>query len=62
MVFSGMLLKPGGEAHVQPGSPFVTWQSRTVVAALVIARILMYLWDFVRGGEAAVIPPEAAVS
>ncbi len=62
MVFSGMLLKPGGEAPIRPGAPFVTWQFWAVVAALIIARVLTYLWDFVRGGEAEVIPPEAVVS
>ena len=62
MVFSGMLLKPGGEAPVEPGAAFVTWQFWAVVGGLVVARAFMYWWDFVRGGEADVIPPEAAVA
>ncbi len=62
MVFGGLLLKPGGEAPVAPGAPFVTWQFWAVVAGLVLVRILTYLWDFVRGGEAEVVPPEAVVS
>ena len=62
MVFGGLLLKPGGKAPVEPGAPFVTWQFWAVVAGLVIMRGFIYLWDFVRGGEASVIPPEAAVA
>jgi hypothetical protein len=62
MVFAGLLLRPGGEAPVEPGAPFVTWQFWAVVAGLVIMRAAVYWWDFVRGGEAEVIPPEAAVS
>jgi hypothetical protein len=62
MVFGGLLLKPGGKAPVEPGAPFATWQFWAVVAGLVIMRAFIYLWDFVRGGEASVIPPEAAVA
>jgi hypothetical protein len=62
MVFSGMLLKPGGEAPVEPGAPFATWQFWAVVAGLVAARAFTYWWDFVHGGEADVIPPEAVVA
>ena len=62
MVFSGMLLKPGGKAPVRPGAPFATWQFWAVVGGLVVARAFMYWWDFVRGGEAQVIPPEAVVA
>ena len=62
MVFGGLLLKPGGEAPVDPGAPFVTWQFWAVVAGLVVMRAFVYLWDFVRGGEASVIPPEAVVA
>jgi hypothetical protein len=62
MVFGGLLLKPGGEAPVAPGAPFVTWQFWAVVAGLVVMRVLTYLWDFVLGGEAGVVPPEAVVS
>lgn len=62
MVFGGLLLKPGGKAPVEPGAPFATWQFWAVVAGLVVMRAVIYLWDFVRGGEASVIPPEAAVA
>jgi len=62
MVFSGRLLKPGGEAPADPGGPFATWQFWAVAAGLVLARAAMYYWDFVRGGEAAVVPPAAVVS
>ena len=62
MVFSGVLLKPGGEAPVDPGAAFITWQFWAVAAALVVARAVVYYRDFVRGGEAAVVPPAAAVS
>lgn len=62
MVFGGTLLKPGGERPVEPGAPFLTWQFWVVVAALIMMRAAVYLWDFVRGGEASVIPPAAVVS
>jgi hypothetical protein len=62
MVFGGLLLKPGGQAPVEPGAPFATWQFWAVVAGLLVMRGVMYWWDFVRGGEATVIPPEAAVA
>ena len=62
MVFGGLLLKPGGKAPVEPGAAFVTWQFWAIVAGLVVMRAIIYLWDFVRGGEASVIPPEAAVA
>jgi Family of unknown function (DUF6498) len=62
MVFGGLLLKPGGKAPVEPGAAFVTWQFWAVVAGLVLMRAAVYWWDFVRGGEASVIPPEAAVA
>ncbi len=62
MVFGGLLLKPGGEAPVDPGAAFATWQFWAVVAGLAVMRAVIYLWDFVRGGEAPVIPPEAAVA
>ena len=62
MVFSGLLLKPGGKAPVEPGAAFVTWQFWAVVGGLVVARAFMYWWDFVHGGEAHVIPPEAVVA
>ncbi len=62
MVFSGILLRPGGERPVEPGAAFVTWQFWAVIAALVVMRAAVYWWDFVRGGEASVIPPAAVVS
>ena len=62
MVFGGLLLKPGGKAPVEPGAAFVTWQFWAVVAGLAVMRAVVYWWDFVRGGEASVIPPEAAVA
>ncbi len=62
MVFGGLLLKPGGEAPVEPGAPFATWQFWAVVAGLGVMRAVLYWWDFVRGGEASVIPPEAVVA
>jgi hypothetical protein len=62
MVLSGLLLKPGGERPEAPGAPFVTWQFWAVAAALVLMRAFVYWWDFVRGDEASVIPPEAVVS
>lgn len=62
MVFGGALLKPGGEAPVDPGAAFTTWQFWAVVAGLVAMRGFLYLWDFVRGGEARFVPPAAVVS
>jgi hypothetical protein len=62
MVFSGILLQPGGERPVEPGAAFVTWQFWAVIAALAVMRAAVYWWDFVRGGEASVIPPAAVVS
>ena len=62
LVFGGMLLKPGGKAPVEPGAAFGTWQFWAVAAGLVVMRTAVYGWDFVHGGEASVIPPEAAVA
>ena len=62
LVFSGMLLKPGGETPVKPGAAFWTWQFWAVVAGLALMRAGIYWWDFAHGGEASVIPPEAAVA
>ena len=62
MVFGGLLLKPGGEAPVKPGAAFATWQFWAVVGGLVVMRAAVYWWDFIRGGEASVIPPEAVVA
>ena len=33
-----------------------------MVAGLVVMRAFVYWWDFARGGEASVIPPEAVVA
>ena len=62
MVFAGLLLKPAGEAPESPGAAFVTWQFWAVVAGLLVMRAFVWWWDFVRGDEAAVIPPEAVVA
>jgi hypothetical protein len=62
MVFAGLLLQPGGEAPESPGAPFVTWQFWAVVAGLLVMRAFVWWWDFVRGDEAKVIPPEAVVA
>jgi hypothetical protein len=62
MVFAGVLLKPGGKAPVDPGAALTTWQFWAVAAGLVAVRGFLYLWDFVRGGEARVVPPAAVVS
>ena len=62
MVFSGKLLKPGGHAPHAPGAPFLTWQFWAVAGALVAMRAFVYLWDFVRGGEARFVPPAAVVA
>jgi hypothetical protein len=62
MVFAGLLLKPGGEAPESPGAPFITWQFWAVVAGLFAMRAFVWWWDFVRGDEASVIPPEAVVA
>jgi hypothetical protein len=62
MVFSGLLLKPGGEAPEGFAAPLSTWQFWAVAAGLVVMRAAVYAWDFVRGGEASAIPPEASVA
>jgi hypothetical protein len=62
LVFAGLLLKPGGKAPADPGGPFATWQFWAVVVGLVVARAFVYWWDFVRGDEARIIPPEAVVA
>ncbi len=62
MVFSGKLLKPGGEAPADPGGPFATWHFWAVTAGFVVTRAFVYYWDFVRGGEARVVPPATVVS
>lgn len=61
MVFSGRLFKPGGVAPEHPYTAFASWQFWAVVAAFFAMRALVYLWDFVRGDEAAFLPPAAVV-
>ena len=61
MVFSGRLLKPGGEAPPDVYAPFSTWQFWALAAAFATVRALTYWWDWVRGGEAAFMPPAAVV-
>ncbi len=62
MVFTGKLLKPGGEAPLDPAGALATWQFWAVAAGLFAMRGFVYFWDFVRGGEAQVVPPAAVVS
>ena len=62
MVFTGVLLRPGGKAPLDPGAAFTTWQFWAVAVGLVAMRGFLYLWDFVLGGEARVVPPAAVVS
>ena len=62
MVFGGKLLKPGGEAPADPYHAFSTWQLWAVVGALLAVRAFVYWWDWVRGGEADVLPPAAVVA
>jgi hypothetical protein len=44
-----------------PYNAFSTWQFWAVVAAFVVMRGLVYLWDFVLGDEAGFLPPAAVV-
>jgi hypothetical protein len=62
MVFSGRLLKPGGEAPADVSAAFVTWQFWALAAAFFAVRGAAYWWDWVRGGEAAFMPPAAVVA
>jgi hypothetical protein len=61
MVFSGRLLKPAGGAPGGVFEPFATWQLWAVVAAFVAVRWFTYWWDWVRGDEAAFMPPAGVV-
>jgi len=61
MVFGGRLFKPGGVAPEHPYAAFATWQFWAVVAAFFAMRALVYLWDFVLGGEADFLGPAAVV-
>jgi len=60
MVFAGRLLQPGGEAPPPPLAALTTWQFWALAAGLVGMRGFIYAWDFVRGHEAAFLPPAAA--
>ena len=62
MVFSGRLLKPGGSAPEGVLQPFATWQFWAVVAGFVAVRWFVYWWDWVRGAEAAFMPPAGVVA
>ncbi len=61
MVFSGRLFKPGGVPPEHPYAAFASWQFWAVVAAFFVMRTFVYWWDFVRGDEAAFLPPAAVV-
>jgi hypothetical protein len=62
MAFSGRLLKPGGEAPADVYGAFAQWQFWVLLAAFFAARAVAYWWDWVRGGEAAFVPPAAVVA
>jgi len=62
MVFGGRLLKPGGVAPEGVFQPFATWQLWAVVAGFVAVRWFCYWWDWVRGAEAAFMPPAGVVA
>ncbi len=62
MVFSGRLLKPAGGVPEGVFQPFATWQFWAVVAGFVAVRWFTYWWDWVRGGEAAFMPPAGVVA
>ena len=62
MVFSGRLLKPGGVVPEGVFQPFATWQFWAVVAGFVAVRWFTYWWDWLRGGEAAFMPPAGVVA
>ena len=62
MAFSGRLLKPGGGVPEGVFQPFATWQLWAVVAGFVAVRWFTYWWDWVRGEEAAFMPPAGVVA
>ena len=62
MVFSGRLLKPGGGVPEDVFQAFSTWQFWLVVVGFVAVRWFVYWWDWVRGGEAAFMPPAGVVA
>ncbi len=62
MVFSGRLLKPAGGVPAGVFEPFATWQFWALVAGFVAVRWFCYWWDWVRGAEAAFMPPAGVVA
>ena len=62
MVFGGRLLKPGGVVPEGVFQAFATWQFWALVAGFVAVRWFTYRWDWVRGGEAAFMPPAGVVA
>lgn len=60
MVFGGRLYRPEG-APADAYAPLATWQFWALAAALVGAEAFAHWCGFVRGGEAAFLPPEALV-
>jgi hypothetical protein len=62
MAFSGRLLKPGGEAPANVYGAFEQWQFWALLGAFFAVRAAAFWWDWVRGGEAAFMPPAAVVA
>jgi hypothetical protein len=62
MVFGGRLLKPGGGVPQGVFQAFATWQFWAVVAGFAAVRWFVYWWDWVRGREAAFMPPAGVVA
>jgi hypothetical protein len=62
MAFSGRLLKPGGEAPTDVYAAFAEWQFWALIAAFAAVRAFVYWWDWVRGDEAAFMPPAGVVA
>ena len=62
MVFSGRLLRPAGGVPEGVFQPFATWQFWAVAAGFVAVRWFTYWWDWVRGEEAAFMPPAGVVA
>jgi hypothetical protein len=48
-------------APEHPYAAFASWQFWVVVVAFFAMRAVVYWWDFVRGDEAAFLPPAAVV-
>ena len=62
MAFSGRLVKPGGGVPPNVYAPFSEWQFWALAAAFLAVRAFTYWWDWVRGGEAAFMPPAGVVA